>query len=177
MSSSSSSTFSSDAEQKSGQPNKRKQSTDNQAVPKKQKHINHNTCVVCMNELGDLDGDNVCVLNCAHAFHSTCIQVAFVEKKECPMCRNKNIGCQHGNASHDHNRETLIVVNEALTQNLADSKREVQELKDTITAIAVRLQEENAERHRREELQNNSVIFAAAQCAMILQMMTRMHSN
>jgi hypothetical protein len=53
---------------------------------------NEDDCSICMSRLV---GDKLCTLACRHIFHSHCVQPWLQEHQTCPMCRSRNIVCQH----------------------------------------------------------------------------------
>ena len=44
-------------------------------------------CCICLEEIGS---DNVKKLNCAHSFHTRCINIWFIKKRgfDCPLCHD-----------------------------------------------------------------------------------------
>jgi hypothetical protein len=46
-------------------------------------------CGICLDKYNH--GDKICKLSCGHIFHENCINLAFVQKKECPICRAQNV--------------------------------------------------------------------------------------
>ena len=57
---------------------------------KKDLNYNQNKCCICLN-LIDINDKLLVINNCNHIFHKNCLNKWLLEKKHCPICRNKII--------------------------------------------------------------------------------------
>lgn len=93
-------------------------------------------CAICLEQCTPL-AVGVCTLSCHHTFHTDCIQVWFVEKKECPVCRGTDISCNHGTSLVEHPITTVLCVLETVQAVNETLKKQCQEMSDTILALRV----------------------------------------
>ncbi len=88
-------------------------------------------CPICISDIKD--NQDICILECGHAGCDICMQQWLQEKQECPLCRSKNICCQHIELIH-HRKEVLISMLTMKQDETITMKKQIQELNDRIMA-------------------------------------------
>ena len=90
---------------------------------------NNNTapdCGICLNKLNN--GTKIkTLLLCGHKFHDTCIENWFKEsrKRECPLCRVKDISVYHGKLPVNKNFDEMVGNYKGQFRNFLNNMREI----------------------------------------------------
>ncbi|ETV70552.1 hypothetical protein H257_13938 [Aphanomyces astaci] len=51
-------------------------------------HVETESCPICLNDWGELDGNQLVYAQCGHFFHEHCINEWYTTRFDCPMCRH-----------------------------------------------------------------------------------------